>query len=294
LKQMQDWVKEHGDQLSPLEGEFLKASQNVKKRERLNLIAIAGAGVVLLLMIILGITGKLNRFIYRPVDMEDYWVTVPAGEFQMGSESGMGNERPVHTVYLNTFEIGRFELTKRQYAQCVRARICAGSSDVGENKNLHPVVNVSWQDAQNFCNWVGGRLPSEAEWEKAARGSLEGKSYPWGDEPPICVAGALNGANFVGVGCPGTSTMPVGSFAPNEYGLYDMAGNVLEWVSSLYKPYPYNAADGREDMNSSGDRVLRGGAWGNLEFDIRSYLRYANSPDDTGSYVGFRCARDVP
>jgi formylglycine-generating enzyme required for sulfatase activity len=306
LKQLQDWLKEHSDALSPLEREFVKASQNVKKRERMDWFAIAGVGVVLLLTIVLAMTGKLNHFIYRPVDMEDYWATIPAGKFQMGSSdkeieyaktfcSGcdFSDEQPQHWVDLPEYEIGKYEVTNRQYAQCVKAGICAGSA-YDDGKALHPVVNVNWYGAVTYCEWVGGRLPTEAEWEKAARGT-DGRTYPWGEGVDCDHAnyyGKDNG-NSVCVG----DTTPVGSYESGKspYGVYDMAGNVWEWVSSLYMPYSFSLTDGREDMNSSDVRTLRGGSWGaSVGLYIRSAIRYWRFPAETDSGIGFRCARSRP
>jgi formylglycine-generating enzyme required for sulfatase activity len=312
LRQTQEWMKDHNELLSPLEKEFLGASRNIRKQERLQWISIIGVGIALLIMVILGITGQFNSVIYQPVDMENYWVTIPAGEFQMGSDpqtalascqkyrencklSDYENEAPVHSVYVDAFMIGRYEITSLQYNQCVRAGVCIGGSGFGEDRDFHPVVNVTWQNALTYCTWVNGRLPTEAEWEKAARGGLVGKSYPWGDEPPTCTEGASNGANFDdGKVCPRT-TMRVGSFSPNNYELYDMAGNVWEWVNSSQKPYPYDASDGREDVNSSSHRVLRGGSWdlGSDADIIRSSFRSSLSSNVTYHFVGFRCARDM-
>ncbi len=263
-----------------------------KKPERRRWIAIAGAGVVFLLTIVLALTGQLNPIIYRPVDMKGYFVPIPAGEFQMGSENGGEDEKPVHGVYLEAFEIGRYEVTNRQYAQCVSAGVCVGMPDAGEDRDLHPVVNVSWHDAQTFCEWAGGRLPTEAEWEKAARGGLAGKAYPWGDEAPICTAGASNAANFGGGSCPRDS-MPVGSFAPNGYGLYDMAGNVWEWAADWYDGTYYQDSPSSNPLGpSSGeDRVLRGGSWYGDDLSSRSANRYGNHPSVSYNYLGFRCAR---
>jgi hypothetical protein len=139
LRLLQDWLKEHHDSLSPLEAEFLKASQNVKRQERFRLGAFGSLGVMLLLLAVLGVTGQLNRLIYHPVDMEGYWVTIPAGEFLMGSlpeeirraellcpECNLSHERPQHSVYLDEYQIGKYEITNRQYAQCAKAGICGG------------------------------------------------------------------------------------------------------------------------------------------------------------------------
>ena len=286
LKGIQDWMKGHSDQLSPLEREFLKASQNVKKQERLRWVGVASVGVVLLLMVILGITGKLNRFIYRPVDMQDYWVTIPAGEFQMGSENGDDEEKPVHTVNVDEFQIEKYEVTNRQYNQCVKADICVGNA-IAKGKDLHPVVNVTWYDANAYCGWADGRLPTEAEWEKAARGTDE-RTYPWGEDI------SCDKANYQS-SCVG-DTSPVGSYESGKslYGVYDMAGNVWEWTSSLYQSYPYNALDGREELGSTDFRVLRGGSWSNHEIGARSAFRLNYAPSNTYDGVGFRCARDVP
>jgi formylglycine-generating enzyme required for sulfatase activity len=306
LKQLQDWMKEHGDGLSPLEGEFLKLSQNVKKQERLRWFSVAGVGVVLLLMIVLAVTGKLNRFIYRPVDMENYWVTIPDGKFLMGSSDeqvtkalkicphcDFSNEQPQHWIDLPEYQIGKYEVTKLQYAQCIKADICVVGSAFTEDRALHPVLNVSWYDANAYCEWVGGRLPTEAEWEKAARGT-DGRIYPWGESIDCSLAnyyGKDNGNDY----CVGDTT-PVGSYPAgvSPYGVYDMAGNVWEWTSSLYQSYPYDSADGRENMISSDNRVLRGGSGFHGDGYARSAYRYNHLPSYFNPDIGFRCARSLP
>jgi formylglycine-generating enzyme required for sulfatase activity len=299
LKQLQDWVKEHGDALSPLEREFVKASQNVKKRERMGWFAIAGAGVALLLTVVLAIMGVFDPLIYRPVDMGDYWVTIPAGNFLMGSSDkdieyaktlcsncDFSDEQPQHWVDLPEYEIGKYEVTNRQYTQCVKASICPQVSDVGEGKDLHPVVNVNWYDAVTYCEWLGGRLPTEAEWEKAASWDVETQTkfvYPWGNNDPT--PDLLNFNGNVG------DTTPVRTYPKGENKLFDMAGNVWEWTSTLYMSYPYEANDGREDMNSSDNRVLRGGAWYFSDVNVRSAYRDRYNPTDSNIILGFRCAR---
>ncbi|HXQ32968.1 MAG TPA: SUMF1/EgtB/PvdO family nonheme iron enzyme, partial [Anaerolineales bacterium] len=276
-----------------LEGEFLKASLAELGRARratfLRWSALATVSILLLLTIRLALTGQINRFFYQPVDMQDYWVTIPAGDFQMGSNNGNGNEIPVHTVYLDEYKIGKYEITNKQYNQCLRASVCTGS--VVPDKLDHPVVNVNWHAAKTYCEWVGGRLPTEAEWEKAASWDPETKTkfvYPWGNDDPT--SALLNYRYYVG------DTSPVGSYpdAVSPYGLFDMAGNVWEWMSSVYQPYPYSADDDRENLSSSEARVLRGGAWDEMIDDgVRSAHRGKGTSTITGSYLGFRCSRDT-
>jgi formylglycine-generating enzyme required for sulfatase activity len=215
---------------------------------------------------------------------------VPAGPFEMGSDSGESDEKPVHTVTLDAFWIDEHEMTNGMYDLCVQAGKCDppnGSYFAIYEYADNPVVYVTWYDTLNYCEWAGARLPTEAEWEKAARGGLEGKIYPWGDESPVCTLATKSGAQYKS--CSG-QTAAVKSFAPNGYGLYDMAGNVWEWVSSLYKQYPYRSDDGRE-LNVIGSRVMRGGAWDTYEYSLRAANRDRNDPGNDYVNVGFRCAR---
>jgi len=147
LEEVQEWTNKSPNLLSPLAIKF------VKRRERLRWIALAGVGVLLLLVAVLGVSGQLNGFIYRPVDVEAYWVTIPAGEFQMGSEIGRDDEKPVHTVYLDAYQIGKYEVTNKQYNQCLRAGVCTGSGV--PDKLDHPVVNINWYAAKTYCEWAG-------------------------------------------------------------------------------------------------------------------------------------------
>ena len=221
-------------------------------------------------------------------------VYVPAGEFKMGSEDGDDDEKPVHTVYLDAFWIDQTEVTNAMYVKCVDAGDCdepMGTTHYGDGAyNNHPVVYVSWNDSSTYCTWADRRLPTEAEWEKAARGGLEGKAYPWGDTIPVCERGAENGAQFNN--CDG-QTIPVGSFGQNGYGLYDMAGNVSEWVSGLFQSYPYSATNGSDNVSVGGMRVLRGGAWSYRADDVRSASRTWLDPAVPSNVFGFRCARDA-
>jgi len=212
-------------------------------------------------------------------------VLLPAGEFNMGSVTVDADERPVHTVYLGSFWIDQYEVTYSQFQQFIQAdnysaEPCAPGDD-------HPVACINWYASQAYCQWAGRRLPTEAEWEKAARGGLEGALYPWGDQSPVCTAGEENGAQFQH--CDG-KTVAVGSFAPNNYGLYDISGNVSEWVSSIYKSYPFDPTDGRENVESDKDRVFRGGSWQYNGYILRVANRNYTVPSNSTKRLGFRCA----
>ena len=224
-------------------------------------------------------------------------VRVPAGEFLMGSHMAKDREAskgelPQHRVYLAEFTIGKVPVTNAQYAAFVRSAgveapsywdqggIPAGQSD-------HPVFQVSWHDARAFCAWLSEatgrsfRLPTEAEWEKTARGT-NGRIYPWGDRRPT--AELCNYDMQVG------HTTPAGQYSKNvsPYGALDLAGNVGEWTSSLYRPYPYRADDGREDLAAEGVRVVRGGAYNLTRWNARCACRLRYAPDRRAGQHGFR------
>jgi formylglycine-generating enzyme required for sulfatase activity/uncharacterized caspase-like protein len=244
----------------------------------------------------------------RPAD-EAVMVYVPAGEFLMGSiendEYARDNELPQHTVTLDAFWIDKYEVTNAQYAAFLNAE---GNQEEGgvtwldaEDEDVwiherdgvweadsgyadHPVVGVSWYGARAYAAWVGGRLPTEAEWEKAARGT-EGQRYPWGNEQPT-----RDLSNFSGnVG----GTTPVGSYSPagdSPYGCADMAGNVWEWVHDWYDEDYYSVSPGSNPQGpASGTyRVLRGGAFFNFPSDVRCAFRSWGGPGFRRNHVGFR------
>jgi serine/threonine-protein kinase len=217
---------------------------------------------------------------------------VPAGEFTMGSNDGEADEKPVHTVYLGAFYMDKYEVTNALYKACVDARVCEGASDTSSSTRSiyygnpefdnYPVIHVDWSMARSYCSkWRGGRLPTEAEWEKAARG-IDARIYPWGNDAP----------NDTLLNAKLGDTAQVGSYESGKspYGIYDMAGNVSEWVSSLYQIYPYDMNDGRENLSASGQRMYRGGDWGSSNYDARSAFRVRRSPFHNNSGLGFRCA----
>jgi len=236
---------------------------------------------------------------------------IPAGEFQMGGDLGQSDEKPVHTVNLDAFWIYQYEVTNHQFAAFLNtienekeeidrwldtgandARIYqnGGEWQIKATYTDHPIVNVSWYGATAYCNWAGGRLPTEAEWEKAARGGLKGEYFPWGEEFPVCKLKATNGAQ--NSACTG-QTVPVGSFAPNGYGLYDMAGNVWEMVNSCYQVYTYNPIDGREDPEASCSRIIRGGSWYYYVSGLRVSFRDFFEPSTQANDMGFRCVLPI-
>ncbi len=243
-----------------------------------------GVLVVALAAATLALTGQLNRYFYRPVDVDDnYWVDISAGEFLMGSGSSS------HTVFLDTFWISQTEVTNTLYKQCVDAGVCdpPGCGYYGDDVyNDHPVVCVDWRQSQTYCEWVGGSLPTEAQWEKAARGT-DGRTYPWGE---VINANLANYELHVG------ETTAVGSYpeGASPYGVLDIAGNVWEWSRSCYQDYPYNAGDGREDLTANCKRVLRGGGWNGSVFYLQSAFRLNFFPKDSSHNFGFRCARSLP
>jgi formylglycine-generating enzyme required for sulfatase activity len=236
---------------------------------------------------------------------------IPAGTFQMGcdvnnpAENGcaqfplQNHELPLHTVYLNTYYIDRYEVTNAQYKECVDTGACR---EPGNNSSWtrpsyynnpayadYPVINVTWHQAAAFCSWAGKRLPSEAEWEHASRGSSDTRMYAWGNDAPNCTK-----ANYDG--CIG-DTNRVGSYpdGASPSSVMDMAGNVWEWVNDWYDPNYYSVSP---DSNPQGPetgwyRVMRGGDGRHSVDRIRSADRGRRYPDSGSNNGGFRCARSA-
>ena len=218
---------------------------------------------------------------------------VPAGEFTMGRE-GTSDNSPAHAVRLGAFRIDRYEVTNAEYAAYCKATGTRLPFFWGQDRFRsgpeypdHPVVGVNWRDAEAYAKWRGKRLPTEAEWEYAARGGLAGRKYVDGD--------LLDSTrtNFTRSGKDGP--VEVGSYPPNGYGLYDMSGNVQEWVADRYGAdyYRMSPVEGPKGPEQGRFRVLRGGGWftGPMCMDVD--LRYALPSNWVDFNVGFRCARDV-
>ena len=218
-------------------------------------------------------------------------VSIPAGEFIMGSDkSDFAREGPAHIVYLDAFYIDKYEVTNDQYRACVGGRACLKiqKTDYIDDPDLadHPVVNVTIDWARKYCKWAGKRLPTEAEWEKAARGTDE-RTYPWGEGIDCDHAQYLD--------C-GGQTVPVGSkpAGVSPYGAHDMAGNVWEWTSDLFKEDYYQTSP--EHNPKGGERgnewVFRGGSWTEEAPYLSSTYRTWYNPNAQYYNLGFRCVRE--
>jgi len=226
-------------------------------------------------------------------------VFVPAGWFVMGSTEddpqADDDEDPQHDVMLDGFWIDRTEVTNGQYKQCEAAGACTAPYPTSSYSRAEyyrhpryanfPVINVTWHDAVAYCEWAGKRLPTEAEWEKAARG-VDGRIYPWGDSPPDDTLANYGGNEG--------DTEEVGSYpeGASPYGVLEMAGNVWEWVADRYDVSYYQASPAHNPTgpNSGPERVVRGGSWLYPERRIRAAYRNSRAPNFRDGTIGFRCA----
>jgi eukaryotic-like serine/threonine-protein kinase len=225
---------------------------------------------------------------------------VPAGEFKMGAADSDSQatdmERPQHPVYLDAFWIDQTEVTNAMYTKCVKAGACQAPAQTksftrdsyygNPQFDTYPVVNVAWNDAKQYCTWAGGNLPTEAQWEKAARGT-DGRIYPWGNDAPDKTR--LSYDQKV------RDTTQVGDYPTGAslYGVLDMAGNVYEWVADWFgETYYASSADRNPAGSTSGDgRIVRGGSWYSVASRVRASYRNWSSPDYRDDDIGFRCAR---
>jgi len=278
------------------------------------------------------IAGGLTSCQQPIVPKADNMVLIPGGSFRMGTSDGMDFEGPVHEVKVNSFLIDEHEITVGEFSKFVDAtgyqteaekfgwsgvfNIGTGQWEKVDGANWRnpdgenvtpqpnePVVQVSWSDAAAYARWAGKRLPTEAEWEFAARGGLTGKKYAWGDElrpdgKPVANwwQGVFPDENTREDGFVGRAG--VKSFSPNGYGVYDVAGNVWEWCADWYADDYYAAAPASEPKGppSGTERVIRGGSWmcaENFCTNYRVAARSHSAPDTGLNNLGFRCVKDV-
>ncbi len=233
-------------------------------------------------------------------EMEVARVFVPRGSFLMGTDDGATDEGPEHEVRLDAFWMDRTEVTNEQYAACVAAGECSEPKSFASYSRANyyladgfagfPVIHVTWYDARRYCTWAGGSLPTEAQWEYAAR-SPEGRVFPWGDEPASCAF-----VNYAGT-CNGDTdhveSRPVGKSWVNALNL---AGNVTEWVNDWFSSSAYGRSvrTNPQGTPTGLTKVLRGGAWDDRAVWVRSFSRYQKAdPDDQNDQIGFRCAYPV-
>ena len=270
-------------------------------------VAASRAVSALCLLLLIGLHvessfGQLDRLRKsKPLDVpaprETSMVNIPEGFFVMGSDGtqALEDERPSHRVWLDTFAMDVHEVTTAHYAAFLAA---TGHSvpwqwetvDLSQHAE-RPVIGVDWHDAQAYCQWKGKRLPTEAEWEKAARGT-DGRLYPWGNQVPTKeLANFALGARF----SYSQVLLPVRSYEQGKspYGLYQMAGNVYEWVQDWYATNYYDTSPDRNPQGPEQGqfKVMRGGSWSDLPKYLLTYGRFKLPPETRNSYTGFRCAK---
>ena len=298
-----------GESAKELTPESVEAGKPHSVRIWRYVAGVLGVGLLIAIVLLL-----LQYFTQPAVHRIGEVALIPAGEFQMGGSDSDAevDEHPVHTADVDAFYIDKYEVTNAQYKKFVDANPQWQKDNIphkihnGKYLNLwqdntyppgkenHPVVYVSWYAAMAYAKWAGKRLPTEAEWEKAARGGVVGIKYPWGD---LIDPSKANYGGEVG------DTRPVGSYPPNDYGLYDMVGNVMEWCLDAYDEEFYShsplhnpIAGGRltdivdNFQNITSLRVVRSGCWYNVPMHVRLADRYGTLPEDASKGRGFRCA----
>jgi formylglycine-generating enzyme required for sulfatase activity len=240
---------------------------------------------------------ELNKLVQRGIAQPEGMVVIPAGEFWMGAEDGLQDTRPLHRVHLSSYWFDKYEVTNARYRQCVEGGGCTPPKDRqafdDPQRVQHPVTNITWSQARSFCQWQGKRLPTEAEWEKAARGT-DGRRYPWGNDEEVVKRHVRKGERTAGT----NGAEPVGRQAAtaSPYGVLDLIGSVSQWVKDWYAEDFYqtsSAWDPQGPLRGS-FRVLRGGEWNEKQPDLRASYRGWDDVTYWGPTLGVRCAEDVP
>ena len=268
---------------------FVQLSQNKHSKEKWRQQTFIFLSVICFLSLIVIIYYYYPKWTTPKPYLEA--LIVEAGSFEMGSDTSSPLSKPKHNVSLKAFKISKYEVSNEQYAAFVNAmRWEAPESEYYDDLAYahHPVVGVNWYDAITFCNWVGGRLPTEAEWEKTATWDITTKRkllWPWGMEwePDKIIS-------FKEKGLSGTA--PINSLPEGKspVGAIHMVGNVSEWTSSIYRAYPYNSKDGRENPDTIAIRVVRGGSWSLVDVAALPTNRSAIDPHTKDQDLGFRVA----
>jgi formylglycine-generating enzyme required for sulfatase activity len=248
-----------------------------------------------------------------PPDVIPQLVRIPAGSFAMGSEAKRPNEKPIHNVEMESFEIGIYEITNREFEAFVKAIDYKTDAErqnepitwrdyYQPGRETYPVVLVSWNDTAMYCKWLSEgtgetfRLPTEAEWEYAARGGLAGKNYPWGDEIDKDRANYDdNDSSIIFTGVALNFIQPVNSYSPNGYGLFNISGNVWEWCNDWYDENYYRNSSARNPKGPENGsfKIIRGGGWINDMNSCRVSFRNFNSTNFVMPYIGFRVVKEI-
>jgi len=267
-------------------------------------------GLLLLFLALIAGCGS-SKPVCEEGNVEPGMVFIPAGEFTMGNNLGDDDEKPERAVFLDAFCIDQYEVTNAQYKECADAGACSPPERSSSPTRLsyydnpeydnYPVIWVTWDAAQTYCKWRGKRLPTEAEWEKAARGT-DKRLWPWGNSEPdgsklnLCDVNCTYDWKESHIDDGYQDTAPVGSFEAGKsfYGVYNMGGNVREWLADWYSPDYYRIAPDRNppgpDEDSGMGRTLRGGSWrSNIPVAYSTY-RLWYKPTVKDEYIGFRCA----
>lgn len=290
-----DFTFAEQEQSEPRSDIIYKEGKKKKFPVLLIVAGVAAAGVVILLLLKKK-DGKPDPGKFDTEVLGFEWVTITAGEFTMGDNSNEAeaNEKPEHQVSLSQYEISKYEVTFDQYDYFCDDTGRAEPESMAVGRGKHPVINISWEDANAFCAWLSGKttgktfsLPTEAQWEKAARGTEKFK-YPWGNDSPTCDLANYNN-------CIGTATAEVGSYPDggSPYGVFDMAGNVWEWCKDWYDGNYYNISGHNDPQGpvSGTSRVVRGGCYSSNANNIRTAERSNHDPQRSFQYIGFRICR---
>jgi formylglycine-generating enzyme required for sulfatase activity/S1-C subfamily serine protease len=230
---------------------------------------------------------ELKELSQHGISQPEGMVVIPAGEFLMGTEDGLQDARPLHRVHLSSYWFDKYEVTNARYRQCIEGGGCTAPKDrlVFEDpqRAQHPVTNITWSQARLLCQWQGKRLPTEAEWEKAARGT-DGRRYPWGNDGEFMTS--LNG----------TESLGRQAATASPYGVFDLMGSVSEWVKDWYAEDFYQTSPNRDPQGPlrGSFRVLRGGEWNEKAPNLQASYRGWDDVTYWGPTLGVRCAGDVP